>query len=75
MDSPLYKAVLIDRSAPRRRFAVTVPMNSSVRAAIAAIGEGLEPRYPQAVWDEQLDCWIDEVAETGPAFASKKGWR
>jgi hypothetical protein len=36
------------------RFSVTVPVNSSIRAAIAAIGEeSWTPiRYPQAVWDE-----------------------
>jgi hypothetical protein len=49
------------------RFSVTVPMNSSVRAAIATIGEGARTaiRYPQAVRDDQLDCWIPdaEVAE------------
>ncbi len=60
------------------RFSVTVPMNSSIRAAIAAIGEeSWTPiRYPQAVWDDQLDCWVSdaEVAETEyTAFASKKG--
>ena len=53
-------------------------MNSSIRAAIAAIGEDAWTaiRYPQAVWDDQLDCWVSdaEVAETGyTAFASKKG--
>jgi hypothetical protein len=53
-------------------------MNSSIRAAIAAIGEDAWTaiRYPRAVWDDQLDCWISdaEVAETGyTAFASKKG--
>jgi hypothetical protein len=60
------------------RFSVTVPMNSSVRAAIAAIADDAWTaiRYPEAVWDDQLDCWISdaEVAETGyTAFASKKG--
>ena len=53
-------------------------MNSSIRAAIAAIGEEnwTAIRYPHAVWDDQLDCWISdaEVAETKyTAFASKKG--
>src|SRR5271165_6891453 len=47
-------------------------------AVIGAIGEDAWTaiRYPQAVWDDQLDCWISdaEVAETGyTAFASKKG--
>jgi hypothetical protein len=79
MDSAYYNASVI--GAIRRqgaRFSVTVPMNSSVRAAIAAIGEDAWTaiRYPQAIWDDQLDCWISdaEVAETQyTAFASKKG--
>ena len=79
MDSAFYNAAVL--GAVRRggaRFSVTVPMNSSIRAAIAAIGEeSWTPiRYPQAVWDDQLDCWVSdaEVAETGyTAFASKKG--
>jgi hypothetical protein len=53
-------------------------MNPSIRAAIAAIADGpwTAIRYPHAVWDDQLDCWISdaEVAETQyTAFASKKG--
>ena len=53
-------------------------MNTSIRAAIAAIGEDAWTaiRYPHAIWDDQLDCWISdaEVAETEyTAFASKKG--
>jgi Transposase DDE domain group 1 len=79
MDSAYYNASVI--GAIRRqgaRFSVTVPMNSSVRAAIAAIPEENRTaiEYPQAVWDDQLGCWISdaEVAETGyTAFASKKG--
>jgi Transposase DDE domain group 1 len=60
------------------RFSVTVPMNSSIRTAIAAIPEGTWTaiRYPQAIFDDQLGCWISdaEVAETQyTAFASKKG--
>jgi hypothetical protein len=78
MDSAFYNASVI--SAIRRqgaRFSVTVPANSSVRAAIAAIPEGAwtAVKYPQAVWDDQLDCWISdaEVAEIQyTAFASKK---
>jgi hypothetical protein len=78
MDSAYYNASVI--GAVRRqgaRFSVTVPMNSSARAAIAAIPEGAWTaiRYPQAIWDDQLDCWISdaEVAETQyTAFASKK---
>jgi hypothetical protein len=78
MDSAYYNASVV--GAVRRqdaRFSVTVPMNSSVRAAIAAIPEGAWTaiRYPEAIWDDQLDCWISdaEVAETQyTAFASKK---
>jgi hypothetical protein len=79
MDSAYYNSAVI--GAIRRhgaRFSVTAPANSSVRAAIAAIPEeNWTPiRYPQAIWDDQLGCWISdaEVAETGyTAFASKKG--
>jgi hypothetical protein len=79
MDPAYYNAAVI--SAIRRsgaRFSVTAPMNASIRAAIAAIGEGAWTaiRYPHAVWDDQLDCWISdaEVAEAEyTAFASKKG--
>jgi hypothetical protein len=79
MDSAYYNAAVIGAIGSQgARFSVTVPMNSSVRAAIAAIGEGAWTaiRYPQAVWDDQLDCWISdaEVAEARyTAFASKKG--
>ena len=60
------------------RFSVTVPMNASIRAAIASIPEDAWTaiRYPRAAWDDQLDAWVSdaEVAETGyTAFASKKG--
>jgi hypothetical protein len=79
MDSAYYNAAVIGAIRSQgARFSVTVPMNSSVRAAIAAIGEDAwtPVRYPHAVWDDQLGCWISdaEVAETGyTAFASKKG--
>jgi hypothetical protein len=79
MDSAFYNAAVpgaVCRGGAR--FSVTVPVNSSIRAAIAAIGEDAWTaiRYPQAVWDDQLDCWVSdaEVAETEyTAFASKKG--
>ena len=79
VDSAFYNAAVL--GAVRRggaRFSVTVPMNSSIRAAIAAIGEkSWTPiRYPHAVWDDQLDAWVSdaEVAEAEyTAFASKKG--
>jgi hypothetical protein len=68
MDSAYYAAVMLH--AVRKagaRFSVTVPMNSSVRAAIAAIPEDAWTaiRYPRAIWDDQLGCWVSdaEVAE------------
>jgi hypothetical protein len=77
LDSGYYSAGVIGaiRSAGAR-FSVTVPMNSSIRAAIAAIGEGAWTpiRYPRAIWDDHLGCWVSgaEVAETGYiAFTSK----
>jgi hypothetical protein len=79
MDSAFYNAAVT--GAVRRqgaRFSVTVPMNASIRAAIAAIGEDAwtPVRYPRAVWDDQLGAWVSdaEVAEVPyTAFASKKG--
>ncbi len=79
LDSAYYNAGVIGAVRGHgARFSVTVPMNSSIRAAIAAIGEDAWTtiRYPHAIWDDQLDCWISdaEVAETEyTAFASKKG--
>jgi Transposase DDE domain group 1 len=79
LDSAYYNAGVIGAVRGQgARFSVTAPMNSSIRAAIAAIGEEnwTAIRYPHAIWDDQLDCWISdaEVAETGyTAFASKKG--
>jgi hypothetical protein len=78
MDSAYYSAAVISAVRSKgARFSVTVPVNSSVRAAIASIGDGAwtPVRYPQAIWDDQLDCWISdaEVAEVQyTAFASKK---
>jgi hypothetical protein len=78
MDSGYYSAAVISavRSAGAR-FSVTVPVNSAIRAAIAAIGEDAWTgiRYPRAIWDDQLGCWASdaEIAETGyTAFASRK---
>jgi hypothetical protein len=78
MDSAYYGAGVI--AAIRRagtRFSVTVPVNASVRAAIAAIGEDAwtATKYPRAIWDGQLQCWVSdaEVAEVPyTAFTSKK---
>jgi hypothetical protein len=75
MDSAYYAAGVI--AAIRRggaRFSVTVPMNSKVATAIAAIGEDAwtPVKYPRAIFDDQLGCRVSdaEVAETGyTAFA------
>jgi hypothetical protein len=70
MDSAYYAAEVI--AAIRRqgaRFSVTAPMNSKIKAAVAAIAEDAWTpiRYPRALWDDQLGCWVSdaEVAETG----------
>ncbi len=78
-DSAFYSAAFT--GAVRRAgafFSVTVQMNPHVQAAIAAIGEDAwKPiKYPRAIWDDQLRCWISDaqVAEVAyTAFTSKKG--
>jgi hypothetical protein len=78
MDSAYYNAAVIATIRRNKaHFSVTVPMNSSIRAAIASIPDDAWTaiEYPQAIWDDQLDCWVSdaEVAETGyAAFTSKK---
>jgi len=69
MDSAYYAAEVLH--AIRRagaRFSVTVPLNAAVRAAIAAVPEQAWTaiRYPRAIFDDQLGCWVSEaeVAET-----------
>ena len=81
LDSGYYSAAAISaiRSAGAR-FSVTVPMNASILAAIAAIpDDAWTPiRYPRAIWDDQLQAWISdaEVAEADcTAFTSKKNQR
>jgi hypothetical protein len=59
-------------------FSVTVQMNPHVRAAIATLGEDAwtPVRYPRAIWDDQLRCWVSDaqVAEIPyTAFTSRKG--
>src|SRR5215472_5762510 len=79
LDSAFYNAAVT--GAIRRaeaRFSITVPMNASIRAASAAIGEDAWTaiKYPHAIWDDQLGAWISdaEVAQVEyTAFASKKG--
>ena len=77
-DSAFYSAAFT--GAVRRAgacFSVTVAMNPHVQAAIAAIGEDAWTpiRYPRAIWDDQLRCWVSDaqVAEIPyTAFTSKK---
>ena len=61
MDSAFYGAPAC--SAARTAgacFSVTVRADPKVRAAIAAIGEDAWTaiRYPRAIWDDQLRCWV-----------------
>ena len=79
MDSAFYGAPAVQAArAAGAHFSVTVRMDPKVRAAIAAIpGHAWRPiRYPRAVWDDQLRCWVSDaqVAEVQyTAFSSKKG--
>ena len=61
-------AVLTACRRAAARFSVTIRSDRTVRAAIAGIGEAgwTAIRYPQAVWDDDGQCWISdaEVAET-----------
>jgi hypothetical protein len=77
-DSAFYNSAVI-RTAIRHgaHFSVTVPKNSSVLAAITRIPQDAwtPVKYPQAIWDDQLDCWVSdaEIAETRyTAFTSKR---
>jgi hypothetical protein len=78
-DSSYYSAAFC--GAVRRagaRFSVTVTMDPKITAAIAAIPENswTAIRYPRAIWDDQLRCWVSDaqVAEVPyEAFTSKKG--
>jgi hypothetical protein len=59
------------------RFSITARMDSAVKKAVAAIGEDAWTpiRYPQAVWDDEGQCWISdaEVAEIEfTAFTSRR---
>jgi hypothetical protein len=78
-DSAFYGAPAVQAARQAgARFSVTVRMDPRVRAVIAGIGEDAWTpiRYPRAVWDDQLRCWISDaqVAEVEyTAFTSKKG--
>jgi hypothetical protein len=77
-DSAFYGHDVI--AAARRggaRFSVTARMNPAVKKAIAAIADDAWTaiRYPQAVWDDEGQCWISdaEVAEMSfTAFTSRR---
>jgi hypothetical protein len=77
-DSAFYSAAFTGAvRAAGAFFSVTVQMSSHVKAAIASIGPGAwKPiRYPRAIWDDQLSCWVSDaqVAEAGyTAFTSGK---
>ena len=79
-DSSYYPAAFC--GAVRRagaRFSVTVNMDAKVAAAIAAISEGAWTaiRYPRAIWDDQLGCWVSDAqvaeAEYTVFTSAKKG--
>ena len=78
-DSAFYSAAFA--AAVRRAgafFSVTVQMNPHARAAIAAIADDAWTpiRYPRALWDDQLGCWVSDaqVAEVPyTAFIRKTG--
>jgi transcriptional regulator with XRE-family HTH domain len=78
-DSAYYSAAFC--GAVRRagaRFSVTVNMDQKVAAAIATISQDAWTaiRYPRAIWDDQLRCWVSDaqIAKVPyTAFTSKKG--
>jgi hypothetical protein len=78
-DSGLYCAAFTN--ACRRNgayFSVTARMDPAVKRAIASVlDDAWTPiRYPRAIWDDQLRCWVSdaEVAEVSyTAFASTTG--
>jgi Transposase DDE domain group 1 len=78
-DSSFYSAAFTGAvRAAGAFFSVTARMDPKVKAAIATIPSGAwNPiRYPRAIWDDQLRCWVSdaEVAEVAyTAFTSRKG--
>lgn len=76
-DSAFYaEEVVAAARALGAHFSVTVRMNPSIRAAITGIDESAWTaiRYPQAVWDDEGECWISdaEIARVSyTAFVSK----
>jgi hypothetical protein len=53
-------------------FSVTVQMNPHVKAAIAAIGEDtwIPIKYPRAIWDDQLACWVSDAQVAEVAYTA-----
>ena len=47
-------------------------MNASGKAAIARIGDDAWTpiRYPQAVWDEEGQCWISDAEIAGTSYTA-----
>jgi hypothetical protein len=76
-DSAFYASEVINACrALGAHFSITARMNASVKRAIARIGEDAWTaiKYPQAIWDEDGQCWISdaEIAEIAyTAFTSK----
>jgi Transposase DDE domain group 1 len=63
-DSAFYSAAFASAvRAAGAFFSVTVQMNPHVRAAIAAIAEDAwtDIKYPRAIWDDQLACWVSDA--------------
>ena len=79
MDSAFYGAPACSAACEAgAHFSVTVRVDPKVRAAIASIPAGAWTpiRYPQAVWDDQLRCWVSDaqVAEVQyTAFTPVRG--
>jgi Transposase DDE domain group 1 len=79
MDSAFYGAPACSAARGARAcFSVTVRMDPKIRAAIAGIADDAWTpiRYPRAIWDDQLGCWVSDaqLAEvTYTAFTSRKG--
>lgn len=78
LDSGFYGAPVISAiRAAGARFSVTARMTTAIRAAIAAIPEDAWTpiRYPRAIWDDQLGCWVSDagVAETPYTLTPRKG--
>ena len=72
-DSAYYTGEVV--AAVRRggaRFSLTVPSNSKVTAAISAVPEDAWTaiRYPRALWDDQLGCWVSEAEVTETQYTA-----